>query len=166
MRWFTFFCILICISLFQSTLVNWIKLGPAVPDLYFPLIVYYSFLVDIKRNTIANWAAGLTKDFLSEGSLGMNSVFFVAVGLLIWSIRGILFKGHFITQILVTFIFSLIYNMLYTLHMMVAFRSLNVSTTLWLIFICSLYTAMIVPILFWALNKFQPARGLFSIKDK
>lgn len=166
MRWFTFFCILICISLFQSTMINWINFGSVVPDLYFPLVVYYSFLVDIKRNTISNWITGLTKDFLSEGSLGMNSVFFVAVGLFIWSIRGILFKGHFVTQIFVTFIFSIIYNVLYTLHMVISFRSLSISTTLWLIFACSLYTAMIVPILFWVLGKFQPTQGLFSIKDK
>ena len=38
-----------------------------MPDLYFPLVVFYSFLTDFKRNTIANWFAGLSKDLFSEG---------------------------------------------------------------------------------------------------
>ncbi len=166
MRWFAFFCVLTCVSLFQSTLVHWINLGTAVPDLYFPLVVYYSFSMDLRRNTMTSWITGLTKDLLSEGSLGINSIFFVAVGLSLWSIRGILFRGHFVTQILVAFIFSMIYNVLYALHIMISFRSLSISKTLWTIFVCSLYTAMVVPILFWFLGKFQPAQSLFSIRDR
>src|SRR3990167_1088316 len=86
MRWLTFFCILLCISIFQSALINWINIGTSVPDLYFPLVVFYSFLTDFKRNTIANWFAGLSKDLFSEGHFGLNSVFFVAAGFLLWSI--------------------------------------------------------------------------------
>src|SRR3972149_5340094 len=100
MRWFTFFCILFGISLFQSTLMNWINIGAAAPDLYFPLVVFYSFLTDIKRNTVANWFVGMSKDLFSEGSFGINSVFFVAMGYFVWSIRGILFRGHLVTHVL------------------------------------------------------------------
>src|SRR5574337_161366 len=99
MRWFTFFYILICISLFQSTMMHLINIGTAVPDLYFPFVVFYSFLPDVKRNTITNWFTGLSKDLLSEGSLGINSIFFIAVGFLIWSFREILFRGHLVTQV-------------------------------------------------------------------
>ena len=42
MRWFTFLCILFCISLIQSSLTYWINIGSAVPDLYFSLIIFYS----------------------------------------------------------------------------------------------------------------------------
>lgn len=161
MRWFTFFCILFSISLFQSTMMHWVNLGSAVPDLYFPLVVFYSFLTDAKRNTIANWFTGLSKDLFSEGSFGINSVFFVAVGFFIWSFREILFRGHLVTQILITFIFSVIYNVLYAIHVSISFHSLRLSTTLWIIFICSSYTAMIVPVLFWIFNKFQPTQKLF-----
>lgn len=161
MRWFTFFCILFFISLFQSTMMHWVNLGSAVPDLYFPFVVFYSFLTDAKRNTIVNWFTGLSKDLFSEGSFGINSVFFVAVGFFIWSFREILFRGHLVTQILITFIFSVIYNVLYAIHVSISFHSLRLSTTLWIIFICSSYTAMIVPVLFWIFNKFQPTQKLF-----
>lgn len=161
MRWFTFFCILFCIALFQSTMMPWVNLGSAVPDLYFPFVVFYSFLTDAKRNTIANWFTGLSKDLFSEGSFGLNSVFFVAVGFFIWSFREILFRGHLVTQVFITFIFSLIYNVLYAIHVSISFHSLRLSTTLWVIFVCSLYTAMIVPVLFWIFNKFQPTQKLF-----
>ena len=165
MRWFPFFCILFSISLFQSTLMYWITLGSAAPDLYFPFVVFYSFLTDIKRNTLANWLTGMSQDVFSEGSFGINSVFFVAIGFFVWSFREILFRGHLVTQILITFIFSVIYNIAYTIHQEIFFYSLSLSATLWMIFCCSLYTAMIVPVLFWILKKFQPTQKLFFIKD-
>lgn len=161
MRWLTFFCILFCISLFQSTMIHWINLGSAVPDLYFPFVVFYSFLTDVKRNTLANWFTGFSKDLFSEGSLGINSIFFVALGFFIWSFREILFRGHLVTQILITFIFSVLYNLLYAVHISVSFHSLRLPSTLWIIFSCSFYTAMLVPVLFWIFNKFQPTRKLF-----
>ena len=55
--------------------MNWINIGSAAPDLYFPLVIFYSFLADIKRNTITNWFVGMSKDLFSEGSFGINSVF-------------------------------------------------------------------------------------------
>jgi rod shape-determining protein MreD len=141
--------------------MQWINLGSVVPDLYFPLVVFYSFLTDRKRNTVANWFTGLSKDLFSEGSFGINSVFFVAVGFLIWSIREILFRGHLVTQVLVTFIFAVVYNALYAVHTSISFHSLSLSTALWMIFSGSLYTAVLVPILFWLFNKFQPTQKLF-----
>ena len=161
MRWFTFFCIIVCISLTQTTLIHWINIGQAVPDLYFPLIVFYSFLTDMKRNTIANWFAGLSKDLFSDGYFGINAVFFVAIGLLLWSMRGILYRGHVVTQVTTTFIFSFMYNILYALHTTASFHSLRFFSTLWIIFICSLYTALIVPVLFWIFSKFQPTQKLY-----
>lgn len=162
MRWFAFFCILMWISLFQSTLINWINIGQAVPDLYFPLMIFYSFLADVRRNTISNWFVGMSKDLFSEGSFGINSVFFVAVGFFVWSIRGILFRGHIITQVLVTFFFSCLYNILYALHTTLSFHTLSLSSTIWTIFICSFYTAMITPVFFWLLGKLQPTQSFFS----
>ncbi len=142
-------------------MIHRINFGPAVPDLYFPLVVFYSFLTDLKRNTIANWFTGFAKDLFSEGSLGINSIFFVAVGFFIWSFREILFRGHLVTQILITFLFSLVYNVLYAAHASLSFHSLPLSSTLWIIFSCSLYTAMVVPALFWIFNKFHHGRRLF-----
>lgn len=166
MRWLTFFCILLCISIFQSTLLHWINIGDAAPDLYFSLVIFYSFITDVKQNAITSWITGLSKDVFSSGNLGINSIFFVAVGLLIWSIRGVLFKGHIITQVLITFIFSILYNILYASYIVVSFHSFHFLTSLREIFICSLYTAMIIPILFWILSKFQPTRIFFSMRDK
>ena len=161
MRWFTFLCILFCISLIQSSLTYWINIGSAVPDLYFSLIIFYSFLADIKQNAIANWLTGFSKDLVSEGPFGINSVFFVAIGFLVWSCRGLLYRGHFITHILITFVVSLIYNVLYAVHTSTSFHSLRFSTTVWMIFVCSLYTAMVVPFLFFVFSKLQPTQGLF-----
>lgn len=166
MRWFTFFFILLCVSLFQSTMIYRINIGPAVPDLYLPIVVFYSLLLDTRRNTITSWLTGISKDLLSDGPLGINAIFFVAIGFLIWSVRGILYRGHLITQILITFIFSIIYNIFYVLYVENSFHSLELISTLRQIFLCSLYTALIVPILLWIMSKFQPAQMLFSIRDK
>jgi len=143
-------------------MMDWVNIGTAVPDLYFPLVVFYSFFIDVRRNAVTNWFTGLSKDFFSEGSLGINAIFFVAIGFLIWSIRGVLFRGHIFTGILVTFVFSIVYNLLYALHTAIVFRSINISATAWIIFACSLYTSLIAPLFFYILNKFQPANEYFS----
>jgi rod shape-determining protein MreD len=143
----------------------WINIGSAVPDLYIPLVIFYSLLLDIRQNTITNWLTGLSKDLLSDGGIGINPIFFIAIGFFVWATRGILYKGHLVTQTLITFIFSIIYNTLCALHTVIAFRSLEFTATVWMIFVCSLYTAMVVPILFWIIGKFQPSQMLFSIKD-
>lgn len=139
--------------------MNWINIGAATPDLYFPLVVFYSFFIDVKRNVVTSWFIGISKDLLSEGALGVNAIFFVAVGFFIWSIRGMLFRGHLVTKILVTFIFSMLYNVLYALHTAISCRSMNISSMIWMIFICSLYTAAIAPFLFYIFNKLQPAKN-------
>lgn len=144
--------------------MSWINLGSAAPDLYFLFVVFYAFLTDVKRNTLANWLTGISKDLLSEGSFGINSVFFVAIGFFLWSFREILFRGHVVTQILITFIFSVIYNIVYTIHLEISFHSLCLAPTLRMILCCSFYTAMVVPALFWIFNKFQPTQKLFFIK--
>jgi hypothetical protein len=66
-----------------------------------------------------------------------------------------------VTQVIITFIFSVMYNILYAAHTTISFHSLNFSTTLWMIFISSLYTAMMVPVLFWIFSKFQPTQKFF-----
>ena len=86
------------------------------------------------------------------------------MGFFVWSIRGILFRGHLVTQVLVTFIFSCIYNILYAVHATLSFHSLGLSATIWAIFTCSLYTAMIVPVLFWIVSKLQPTQQFFPNK--
>jgi rod shape-determining protein MreD len=147
-------------------MIHWINFGPAVPDLYFPLVVFYAFITDMKRNAIANWFTGLSKDLFSEGSFGINSIFFVAAGFFIWSVREILFRGHLVTQVLITFIFSVIYNVLYAIHVSISFHTLHFPTTLWIILSCSLYTSMLVPVLFWIFNKFCLSGGFFPIRGE
>jgi rod shape-determining protein MreD len=142
--------------------MNWINIGTATPDLYFSLVVFYSFFIDVKRNVVTSWFIGISKDLLSEGTLGVNAIFFVAVGFFIWSIRGVLFRGHLVTKILVTFIFSLLYNVLYALHTAISCRSADISSTIWMIFICSSYTAAVTPFLFYLFNKLQPAKNFRS----
>lgn len=161
MRWFTFFCILLCISLFQTTVIQWVNIGVAVPDIYFPLIIFYSFLADMKQNAIANWFTGLSKDMFSEGNFGINAIFFVAIGFLAWSVRDVLYRGHVITQIFVTFIFSILYYILYASFLSFSFRTYYFSEMLWMILTCSLYTAVTVPPMFWIFNKLQPTKKAF-----
>ncbi|MGQ3684882.1 MAG: rod shape-determining protein MreD [Candidatus Loosdrechtia sp.] len=166
MRWLVFLCTLLCISVFQSTVIQYIIIGSAMPDLYFSVVVFYSFIADMKRSTFINWITGLSKDLFSVGDLGINSVFFVAIGLLIWSVKGVLFRGHVITQVLVAFVFSIMYNTLYVAYIIVSFHSLYFLTAAWNILICSLYTATIVPVLFWIFSRFQSTLSFSPLGDK
>lgn len=76
MRWFTFFCILLSICLFQSTLIYWINMGSVVPDLYFPLVVFYSLLTDMKKKYPCKLVYRFIQRFVLGRKLGDKLRFF------------------------------------------------------------------------------------------
>ena len=113
MPWITIISAILCISLIQTTLLHHISFLGIQPDLFVIFLVFHSLNANLERSFHASWAVGLTKDIFSEGPFGLNTVLFIIAGYLISIVRGNIFGRHLITQILVTFIISIIYNLLY-----------------------------------------------------
>ena len=114
MPWFTIISVLLCISLIQTTLLFYISIFNIHPDLFFIFLVYFSLNFDIERSFYVNWTSGLARDFFSGNLFGLNTILFVVIGFLISLIKDEIFRKHLLTQILVTFIVSILYNLFLT----------------------------------------------------
>ena len=163
MPWIIIISITLCISLIQTTLVPHISVLGTQPDLFIVFLVYHYLNSDPKQTFHANWAIGLTKDFFSEGPFGLITVIFVILGYLISVIRGNIFRRHLITQIMVTFIISIIYNLIYLITLSVLLSSTNLLAMIWKCPVIAVYNSIIAIPVFLLLNRLYSSLRLSSI---
>ena len=159
MPWFTIIIVLLCISLIQTTLLFYISIFNIHPDLFFIFLVYFSLNFDIERSFYGNWAAGLAKDFFSGNLFGLNTIMFVVIGYLISLIKDEIFRKHLFTQILVTFVVSIIYNFVSVFMICFSLKSVNLLTMVWKCPTIAIYNALVVPPIFWLLDRlYSPSK--------
>ncbi|MCP5003826.1 MAG: rod shape-determining protein MreD [Planctomycetes bacterium] len=159
MPWITVIGILLCISLIQTTLLSSISVFDIHPDLFFIFAVYFSLTFNLTRSFHVNWAAGLTKDIFSDNLFGLNTIMFVLTGYLLSMIREDIYRKHLFTQILVTFIISIIYTFISLFMIFNSLPSVNFLTMMWKCPTIAMYNALIVPPVFWLLDRLcSPSR--------
>jgi rod shape-determining protein MreD len=133
------------------------------PDLFIVFLVYHYLNSDLKQTFHANWAIGLAKDFFSGGSFGLITVMFVILGYLITVIRANIFRRHLITQIMVTFIISMIYNLIYLITLSVLLSSTNLLSMVWKCPVIAVYSSIIAIPVFLLLNRLYSSLRLSSL---
>lgn len=153
MPWINVISILLCISLIQTTLLRSLSIFDIHPDLFLIFTVYFSLNFNLTRSFHVNWATGLAKDLFSDNLFGLNTLIFVIVGYLISMIREDIYRKHLFTQILVTFIISMIYNFISLIMLFSSLPSMNFLTILWKCPTIAVYNALIVPPAFWLLDR-------------
>jgi hypothetical protein len=70
------------------------------------------------------------------------------------------------TQISVTFIISIIYNLLYLFMLSISLTSADLLPMVWKCPLIAIYNSIIVPPVFWLFNKFYSSFGFPSLKRK
>jgi rod shape-determining protein MreD len=113
-----------------------------------------------------NWSIGLAKDCFTEGLFGLNTVLFVIMGYMISMIKDNIYGRHLATQISVTFIISIIYNFLYLFMFSMSFTSASLLPLAWKCPLIAIYNSIIVPPVFWLLNRFYSSFGFPSLRRK
>jgi rod shape-determining protein MreD len=113
-----------------------------------------------------NWTIGLAKDCFTEGLFGLNTVLFVIVGYAISMIKDNMYSRHLATQISVTFIISILYNFLYLFMFSISFASAGLLPIVWKCPLIAIYNSIIVPPVFWLLNRFYSSFGFSSLRRK
>jgi len=166
MPWITIISVILCISLIQTTLLHHISFLGIQPDLFIIFLVFHSLNANFDRSFHASWAVGLAKDIFSEGTFGLNTVLFIIAGYLISIIRGNIFGKHLATQISVTFIVSIIYNLLYLCSLSILLASSGLLTMVWECPMIAIYNSIIVPPVFWLFNRFYSLFGFPSLKRR
>ena len=166
MPWITITSVILCISLIQTTLLHHISFLGIQPDLFIIFLVFHSLNADRERSFHASWVVGLAKDIFSEGPFGLNIVLFIIAGYIVSIIRGNIFGRHLATQISVTFIVSIIYNLLYLFLSSILITSADLLPMVWKCPVIAFYNSIIVLPVFWLFSKFYSAFGFPSLKRK
>lgn len=166
MPWIIIISVILCVSLIQTTLLHYISILGIQPDLFIIFLVFHSLNSNVERSFHANWATGLAKDIFTEGFFGLNTVLFVIAGYLISIIKDTLFGKHLMTQISVTFIISIIYNLLYLFMLSISLTSADLLPMVWKCPLIAIYNSIIVPPVFWLFNRFYSSFGFPSLKRK
>lgn len=153
MPWIVLIIIALCISLVQTIVLPHISFMGTHPDLFLIFLVYHCLSSDLKHTFHANWAIGLAKDFFSAGPFGLNTFLFVFLGYIISMTKENIFRKHLATQIMVTFIISIVYNFFYILLLAVFLNSTNLLVMLWKCPLIAAYNSIIAIPAFWLLGK-------------
>ncbi len=165
MPWIIIISITLCISLIQTILLPHISIQGIHPDLFVIFLIYHYLNSDSKQTFHASLAIGLTKDIFSVGPLGLTTVIFVILGYLISMIKTNIYKKHLLTQIMVTLIISIIYNLLYLFISSALLTSTNLLVMVWKCPIIAVYNSIIAIPVFWLLNRLYSSLRL-SILDR
>ncbi len=166
MPWITIISVILCISLIQTTLFQHISVLGIQPDLFIIFLVFHSLNSKLDRSLHTNWSIGLAKDCFTEGLFGLNTVLFVIVGYIISIIKDNIYGRHLATQISVTFIISIIYNFLYLFIFLLSFTTACLLPMAWKCPLIAIYNSIIVPPVFWLLNRFYSSFGFPSFRKK
>ena len=166
MPWITIISVTLCISLIQTTLLQHISVLGIQPDLFIIFLVFHTLNSKLERSLHTNWSIGLAKDCFTEGLFGLNTVLFVIMGYTISMIKDNIYGRHLATQISVTFIISIIYNFLYLFMFSMSFTSASLLPLAWKCPLIAIYNSIIVPPVFWLLNRFYSSFGFPSLRKK
>ncbi len=155
-----FFILALLTLLVQGTLVPQLEVAGARPDLLFILAVHYALWGPWPDAALAGWVLGLLVDLQSHGRVGLHAFAFGAAAWAIVRVRQILFRDHWMAQIVVTFVFCMIVRVGVTAYD--TYRGGDLSVPFWseTIFGVSLYTAMFTPVLHWPLIRIHRWTGL------
>ncbi len=165
MPWIIIISITLCISLIQTILLPHISIQGIHPDLFVIFLIYHYLNSDSKQTFHASLAIGLTKDIFSVGPFGLTTVIFVILGYLISMIKTNIYKKHLLTQIMVTLIISIIYNLLYLFISSALLTSTNLLVMVWKCPIIAVYNSIIAIPVFWLFNRIYSSLRL-SILDR
>lgn len=160
------FLLLLCVSLFQSTLLQHLSPWGIRPDLFIILVVFFSLKVDTRQASLFNFLFGITKDFFSAGPLGLNALLFIICGFLISLIKDRIFKEHPFTQAVITFSTSLLYGIGYVFILSLSSYTVSISGVGWRTAVAALYTALIAPFAYRLLRKFRFSTGFAHLMGR
>lgn len=148
--------------LFQLTFVDCFKIFNLKPDFILVNLVIVSLYLDLRRTLILWVFTGLLKDILSANSFGLNTLIFPILGLAFIKLsKEISLDNNFI-RMAVVFIISFFYQGIRGLIFFSLGRfNLPLFFFLGIMSLESLYTALILPLVFWLI---KPA--LFLLKTK
>ena len=159
MRWPLLLVLIFILLLMQTTLVRWMDVAGARPDLLLILVLFVSLNARPDDSFLTSVLVGLCKDVYSAQRFGLYTLLFAAVGVAVNLVRKDLFKEHFFTQMLVAVACAGACNVVVSLVHMLTYGLWNGWHFLALSVAGAAYTAVVTPIGFAVLARLRRYMG-------
>jgi rod shape-determining protein MreD len=130
------------------------------PEILLLVCAFISLYAAPKESLLACLGCGLLKDFFSVGRTGTYAIIFFIVALCLSSLRRYLYRERVLTQVAVGFAASFISNLLYIVFLNLFVSAFSFGDSWLFIFLISLYTGLISPIIFFLLGKIKGYLGI------
>lgn len=159
MRWFSFAILAVVTLVLQTAVVPRLEIQSVRPDLVFILAVHYALWGPWPQAAIAGWILGLLAGLQSADRIGVQAFCFGLAAWAIIKIRQVVFRDHAITQLLITFVFTVLVQMMIGLYRRWGVPLVE-GGVLWPTILTGVYTAACAPYLHWLLIRLGRWTGL------
>lgn len=105
---FSLFIILLLAFTIQVTILEYIKLAGARPDIMVLFVVFFGLFFGAGTGFEAGLISGLLKDIYSLDIFGVNTVILALTGLIVGALSPKFFKESIFTQFTIVFVFMLV----------------------------------------------------------
>jgi len=149
---------IIVAAIIESTLLSLVTIGGIRPNLMLVLVIFIGLHSDWNEALEAGIVGGILRGVMGTGSIGMNLVILGLCGLSAGYCKNKVFKENFLTQILLTFLIALAFN-ISTLFIEIAVRDVPtiginmMSISIKTLIVLSIYTSLFSPPTFFCLKR-------------
>jgi rod shape-determining protein MreD len=105
---FSMYLLLFIALILQMTIVDYLKISGAKPDLMLILVIFFGLFFGVSAGLESGFAAGLSKDIFSTDIFGINTLTLVVTGLMVGLLSPKFFKESRITQAAIVFALALL----------------------------------------------------------
>ena len=116
MRWWSFLLVSVCFLTLQAAIAPRLALGGVRPDWLLVVVVFLA-LHGVRRDAVvAGWILGLCADLMSVERFGLLALSYASAAWFVGSFRDSLFRHHAATQFVVTYLVSLLLQVLWLIY--------------------------------------------------
>jgi rod shape-determining protein MreD len=147
-RYWIFFPAIVILGVLQTTVLDFFRVFGVKPDLLLISVVIGSLVFGFKRAFILSVFAGVFKDALGVNIFGINTLLFPLWSFLIARLNREITIDYNLVRIALAFIISLIHNTITGLILIYSGSVIPPGLFLRIVFLQSVYTALILPLVF------------------
>ncbi len=150
---------ILALLLVQVSLLHFIQIGGRTPDLLLILVCFLALRLRPFEASLAGWAVGLSRDFLTGGRLGLYALLFMGMAFVVTRLAGQLKEGDPLSEATIVFLGSCVCYGFYLSYSHFVFGFSLPRALLLTALLLSLYNAVVAPIVIFFLRQARLVRG-------
>ncbi|KPJ63007.1 MAG: hypothetical protein AMS15_02010 [Planctomycetes bacterium DG_23] len=162
MRWITICFFIVLLGVIQNSFLRVISVEGIRPDLLLLFALYLGLYGRREDALVGSWLAGLCKDFLTMGHIGVYALLFLLFAVFLSRIREALFREHPLTQMILVFLSVLFLNSIFLIPLSIYFRLKSFPVLLVQAASIAFYSALLAPVCFYSFARLRSVLGIRS----